>query len=73
MRITVRIYGSLCIGRFEAAEREYPEGTLVVNVVRDLGIGEEFLIRLRNGVHAANDEQLRAGDTLSLLPMLDGG
>jgi len=73
MRITVRIYGSLCIGRFEAAEREYPEGTLVLDVVRDLGIGEEFLIRLRNGVHAASDEQLREGDTLSLLPMLDGG
>lgn len=73
MRITIRIYGSFCIGRFEVAVREYPEGTLVLDVVRDLGIGEEFLIRLRNGVHVANDEQLREGDTLSLLPMLDGG
>ncbi len=73
MRITIRIYGSLRLGRFEVAEREYPAGTLVLDVVRDLGIGEEYLIRLRNGVHAACDEPLREGDTLSLLPMLDGG
>lgn len=73
MQITVKIYGSLSIGRFECAEREYPAGTRVLDVVRDLGIGEEYLIRLRNGVHADFEDRLEAGDTLSLLPMLDGG
>ena len=73
MQITVKIYGSLSIGRFECARREYPAGTRVLDVVRDLGIGEEYLIRLRNGVHADFEDRLEAGDTLSLLPMLDGG
>jgi sulfur-carrier protein len=73
MHITVKLYGSLCIGRFDSALRDYSAGSTVATIVKDLGIPPEYLIRLRNGCHAPIDDVLQEGDTVSLLPMLDGG
>ena len=73
MHITVKLYGSLCIGRFDSAGRDYPAGSTVATIVRDLGLSPEYLIRLRNGSHASFDDLLQEGDTVSFLPMLDGG
>ena len=73
MHITVKLYGSLCIGRFDSAPREYPAGSTVATIVQDLGLSPEYLIRLRNGCHASFDDLLQEGDTVSFLPMLDGG
>jgi len=73
MLITVKLYGSLCIGRFDSAPRDYPAGSTVATVVQDLGLSPEYLIRLRNGRHASFDDLLQEGDTVSFLPMLDGG
>lgn len=73
MLITVKLYGSLCIGRFDSAPRDYPAGSTVATVVQDLGLSPEYLIRLRNGSHASFDDLLQEGDTVSFLPMLDGG
>lgn len=73
MNITVKLYGSLCIGRFSSELRNYPEQTDMAAIAQDLGISPEYLIRLRNGLHASFDEVLQDGDTVSLLPMLDGG
>jgi len=73
MLITVKLYGSLCIGRFDSAPRDYPAGSTVAAIVQDLGLSPEYLIRLRNGCHASFDDVLQEGDTVSFLPMLDGG
>ncbi len=73
MNITVRLYGSLCIGRFSSEIRNYPKLTDIAAIIQDLGVSPEYLIRLRNGLHASFDEVLEDGDTVSLLPMLDGG
>jgi sulfur carrier protein ThiS len=73
MLITIKLYGSYQIGRFDCAVREYPEGCPVGTIVDELQISREYLIRLKNGVHVPPDEPLQEGDTLSLLPMLDGG
>lgn len=73
MHITVKLYGSLCVGRFDSALREYPACSTIATIVQDLGLSPEYLIRLRNGTHAAFDDMVLEGDTVSFLPMLDGG
>jgi sulfur carrier protein ThiS len=73
MQITVKLYGSFCVGRFDSAPRDYPAGSTIAAIVADLGLSPEYLIRLRNGTHAAFDEVVQEGDTVSFLPMLDGG
>lgn len=73
MQITVKLYGSLCFGRFHSAVREYPDSSSIQTIITDLCIPSEYLIRLKNGLHAPIEEVLQNGDTVSLLPMLDGG
>ncbi len=73
MQITVKLYGSLCFGRFHSAVREYPDSSTIQTIVTDLGIPPDFLIRLKNGYHVPLEEVVENGDTVSLLPMLDGG
>jgi molybdopterin converting factor small subunit len=73
MRITVKLYGSLCIGRFNSELRDYPDGSTISTIAQDLGLPAEYLIRLRNGCHAPFEEVVQDGDTVSFLPMLDGG
>ena len=73
MQVTVKLYASFCIGRFNCAVREYPEATTVSAISQDLGLATDALIRLRNGCHAGLDEQVQDRDTVSFLPMIDGG
>jgi sulfur carrier protein ThiS len=73
MHVTVKLYASFCIGRFGTAVREYPDGSTLSTIAQDLGIPPEYLIHLRNGCHAPLDEAVQDGDTVSFLPMLDGG
>jgi len=73
MQITVKLYGSLCIGRFHSELREYADCCTILTIVEDLGISTEYLIRLKNGYHVPFEEVVQDGDTVSLLPMLDGG
>lgn len=53
--------------------RDYPDHSTIAMIARDLGIPEEYLIQLRNGCHAPSDEEVRDGDTITFLPMLEGG
>ena len=73
MHVTVKLYASFCIGRFSSAVREYPDGSTISTIAQDLGISAEYLIHLRNGCHAPFNEVVQEGDTVSFLPMLDGG
>ena len=74
MQITIRLYGVLRIDRFKEEVCEYPDGTSVQVIVDELEFPDHlFDLVLINGVHARVEDVLKDGDTLSLLPLLDGG
>jgi molybdopterin converting factor small subunit len=74
VKITVRLYGVLRIGRFKEEVRDYPAGTSARAVVEQLQLPARLLgTILIKGVHARIDDPLTDGDILSLLPILGGG
>jgi len=74
MDVTVKLVGIFQIGRFKEAVCEYPTGTSVRKVVDELLIPDPLLgIVLINETHAAVGDVLHDGDTLCLLPFIDGG
>ncbi len=74
MRLTIKLFGLFRIDRFKEEERNYPPGTRVRDVVKDLRLPEHLLgIVVINDCHAGTDDVLCDGDELSLLPLLDGG
>ena len=74
MKITVKLVGVFCIGRFKKEVQEYPTGTKTAEVIDHLQLSKDVLgIILIDGVHAEEQDILKDGDTLSILPMLDGG
>ena len=74
MHVTVKLFASFRNGRFKIAEEELPEGTDCRRVVLDLGLTEaEIGIIMINGRHGVLDQKLKAGDTLSLFPLVGGG
>jgi molybdopterin converting factor small subunit len=74
MKINVRLAGLFRFGRFKEEVLEYPSGTRTVEVIEDLKLPKDVLgIILINGVHAGEQDVLKDGDSLSILPLLDGG
>jgi len=74
MTVTIQLVGVFRSGRFNDAVREYPAATRVREVVDELGIPAPLLgIVLINGIHAGIEDILSDGDTLCLLPFIDGG
>jgi molybdopterin synthase sulfur carrier subunit len=74
MRITVKLVGLFRIDRFKEELKEYPSDVRVVEVIDNLQLPKDVLgIILVNGVHAGEQDILKEGDTLSILPLLDGG
>ena len=74
MTIEVRLAGVFRIGRFAREMREYPEGTRVREVVKDLALPDQLLgIVVVNDRHATVEHPLQDGDCLALLPLLGGG
>jgi len=74
MNITVKLVGTFCVGRFKEDVQEYPPGTKAVDVIDHLQLPKDVLgIILINGVHSGEQDILKDGDKLSLLPLLDGG
>ena len=74
MLVTVKLHGVFRIDRFKEERVEYPPGTTVQDVVEQLQLPDHILgIVMVNYIHGATDDQLKDGDTLALLPILDGG
>jgi molybdopterin converting factor small subunit len=73
MHVTVKLYASYCIGRFDTDIRNYPDGVTIAFIAEDLGLPTSNIIILRNGIHAQVETALAEGDTVSFLPLLDGG
>ena len=74
MHITVKLFANFRINRFKVAEREYPDRTMVSDIVSELHIPKpEVGIIFINGRNASLDASLSDGDILSLFPLVGGG
>jgi sulfur carrier protein ThiS len=74
VKITVKLYAVLQIGRFEEKNFDYPVGITVRDVVGGLKLPPEHVdIFLVNGLHVDAGYLLEENDILSLLPMVEGG
>jgi sulfur carrier protein len=74
MQIEVRLFASLRDGRFRRQTMEFPDETLVTDVLRHLAIPtEEVAVQLLNGERAPDDQPLKSGDVLALFPAVAGG
>ena len=74
MKITVKLYAVLQLGRFKEKVYDYPSGTVVKDVIEELNLPPEHVdIMLVNGLHADAGCRLKEDDVLSLLPMVEGG
>lgn len=74
MQVIVKLHGVFRLNRFKEKCIGYPPGTIVQDVVQPLQLPDHILgIVLVNDVHCTINTQLKDGDTLILLPLLDGG
>ncbi len=74
MDIDVSLFATLQQGRFRRKRLELAEGSTVADVCRKLGLDDgEAAIVLVNSSAVERGHRLRAGDAVSLLPILSGG
>lgn len=74
MRIKIKLFASLRVGRFDSADRDLKEGSDVRDALREIGVPEkEAHVIFLNGKHAEPGAALRDGDTLSVFPLIGGG
>jgi len=74
VKITVKLYAVLQVGRFRENDLDYPVGSRVIDVVNDLELPSVHVdILLVNGRHVDREYLLQDGDVLSLLPIVEGG
>jgi sulfur-carrier protein len=74
MRITVKLFATLRIGRFDVEVHEYPAGTTIGRVIESLNIPErEAALLFVDGRHAEPDRELSDGETIAIFPPVGGG
>ncbi len=74
MQITVKLFATFRQDRFDIEPRDYPEGTTVSDVVRDLDLPEAQLgVLMVNSRHVELDRVLVDGETLAIFPLVGGG
>ena len=74
MQVTVKLFASFRVGRFEIESRDYPAGTTVADVADSLNLPHSELgIMMINSRHVKLEHVLLECDTLALFPLLGGG
>jgi len=74
MQVTVSLHGVFRIDRFKLKSLEFPTGSSAQNAIDNLQIPADLLgTILINNLHAKADDILHDGDTLMLIPLLEGG
>ena len=74
MKITLKLFASFRIGRFDIETVDYPPGTTVADVEDSLKLPRNELgIMMINNRHVKLDSLIADGDTLALFPLLGGG
>ncbi|MBC7075216.1 MAG: MoaD/ThiS family protein [Syntrophomonadaceae bacterium] len=74
MKVKVKLFATFRKGRFKEEIFDYPEGTKVEDVVKQLSLPvKELGIIFINGKHVSLEAKLREGDVLSIFPLVGGG
>ena len=74
MQIKVKLFATFRVGRFDIENREYPLGTTVADVVKDLDLPIQKLgILMINSRHVELDRVLAEGEILAIFPLVGGG
>jgi molybdopterin converting factor small subunit len=74
VKIKVKLFATLRLGRGKEIELDIKEGSTVEEVIKIVGIElKEIAIILRNGKDADLGTQLENGDILSIFPAVGGG
>ena len=74
MKVTVKLFASFQVGRFNKEVREYPEQTQIITIIEELKVPvDEVGIILVNSVHAKPEKCLEDGDVLAIFPTVGGG
>ena len=74
MRVTIKLFATFRIDRFDIETRQYPEGTTVGQIVDDLELPRQQLgIVMVNSRHVELDRRMADGETLAIFPLLGGG
>ena len=74
IRITVKLFATLQLGRFEIRNEEFEDGVTVNDVMCKYGLTKgQVLLILINGRHADYETVLAQGDTVALFPPIGGG
>lgn len=74
MKITVKLFGMLRVGRGNIVSFNGSPGMTCRTVIEELDISEkEFAIVLVNGRNAKLDDALSEDDVVSIIPIFSGG
>ena len=74
MKITVKLFATFRLGRFDIETRDYPAGTRVGQVVDELELSRDKLgILMVNNRHVDLERVLVDGETLAIFPLVGGG
>lgn len=74
MQIKVKLFATFRIGRFDIQDRDYPDGTTVHDIVKDLTLPERQLgILMINHTHVDLDRVLVDGEAVAIFPLVGGG
>jgi len=74
MQSTIKLFATLRTGRFEEKTVEFPPGTTVDGVIRELALPEkDVTLIFINGRHADLTTPLSQNDILALFPPVGGG
>lgn len=74
MTVTIKLFATLRVGRFDETILEMPLGVSVATVIETLAIRpDEAAIVFVNGRHADSQKLLEPGDIVSIFPPIGGG
>lgn len=74
MEVEVRLFATFREGRFKKRQMEFPNGSLLGDLLADLTIPTEQVgILLVNGHNASAGYTLAANDVVSIFPSIGGG
>ena len=74
MRITVKLFATFRRERFIAADREYPSGTRINDILTELKIPISAVGTIMlNSRHSQPEQELTDGDSLAIFPLVGGG
>jgi len=74
MKVVVKLFATLRIGRGKIVEKDYEEGIKIREIIKELNIDEkDVAILLKNGISTSMDTELTEGDFISVFPPVGGG